>query len=194
MHMKRVILLLCTLLSLPVLLLAQGSKAYIDFKKGIIEIDTIPKEEAVEILKEFAPGIDTRVVTGAVAYSPSVNEGKTFYVIIENKEPVTYHGFLIKFDEVLNIVYKKKNFEPFRRSIFIITKNSQCYRWNFWVACSTGSEIGDYDMSAPLYSEGTCADNHSIQKVLAALVTMCPNLTTEKQYKKLGNDLYDVLE
>jgi hypothetical protein len=192
--MKKVIQLLCILLFVPYLLLAQGSKAYIDYKKGIKEIDTIPKKEAVEILKEFAPGVDTRVVPGAIAYSPSVNDGKTFYVIMEDKEPFTYHGFLVKFDEVVNIVYKKKNFEPFRRSIFIITKNKQCYRWNYWVACSTGSEIGDYDMSAPLYSEGTCADNHTIQKVLAALVTMCPNLITEKQYKKLGTNLYDVLE
>jgi hypothetical protein len=192
--MKKVIVLICLLLPLPALLSAQGSKSYIDYKKGIKDIDTIPRDEAIEILLKFAPGIDTRIVPGAIAYSPSINDGKTFYVIIQNGESVTYHGFLIKFDDVLNIVYKKKNFEPFRRSIFIITKNKRCYRWNYWVACTTGAQIGDYDQSAPSYSEGTCADNEHIHKVLAALVTMCPNLTVEKKYKKLGTNLYDIIE
>ncbi len=192
--MKKVMVLISLLLFLPALLSAQGSKSYIDYKKGIKDIDTIPRDEAIEILLKFAPGNDPRIVPGAIAYSPSMNDGKTFYVIIQNGEPFTYYGFLIKFDDVLNIVYKKKNFKPFRRSIFIITKNNRCYRWNYWVACTTGAEIGDYDQSAPLYSEGTCADNEHIQKVLAALVTMCPNLSSEKRYKKLGTNLYDNIE
>ena len=181
-------------LYVPCFIHAQGARSYIDYKKGVIDIDTLAKEEATGILLKFAPGVDPRIVPGAIAYSPSVNDGKTFYVLFENDNPFTYHGFLIKFNDVVNIVYKKKNFEPFRRSIFIITGNRQCFRWNYWVACSAGAGIGDYDQTAPLYSEGTCAGNEHIQKVLAALVTMCPNLSAEKKYKKLGTNLYEIIE
>ncbi len=191
--MKTLIIFLIVLLSGTFIISAQNKRSYIDYNKGVIEIDTLTRKEATEILKIFAPGIDPYVMPGGVAYSPSIDDGKKFYVLFEKENPTSYHGHLIKYNDVLNIVYKKRNMGPSRRSIFIITKNNECYRWNYWSDCKSEYKDGHYNPRAMAHEEGTCASKENIQKVIAALVTMCPNLTTEKKYDKLSTRLYDNL-
>jgi len=192
-NMKKLLLFTNVLLFVSFSLSAQDKKSYIDYKKGIIEIDTLTREEAIETLKKFTPGVDPYIMPIGIAYSPSVDDGKRFYVLFEKENPTSYHGHLIKFNEVVNIVYKHRNLGSSRRSIFIITKNNECYRWNFWSACKSEYDEGYYDPRAPAYLEGTCASKENINKVIAALVTMCPNLTTEKKYDKLSTSLYDII-
>lgn len=192
-NMKGLFTLLYVLLFIPCISSAQEKKSYIDYNKGIIEIDTLSKEEAIETLKRFTPGIDPYIMPIGIAYSPSVNDGKKFYVLFEKENPTSYHGHLIKYNDVVNIIYKKKNFGPARRSIFIVTKDNECFRWNFWSSCKSDLGEGYYDPRAPAHEEGTCASKENIEKVIAALVTLCPNLTTEKKYQKLSKKLYDIL-
>ena len=191
--MKTLLLFTNVLLFVSSFLSAQEKKSYIDYKKGIIEIDTLTREEAVEVLEKFTPGIDPYIMPIGIAYSPSVDDGQKFYVLFEKENPTSFRGHLIKYHDVVNIVYKNRSLGSSRRSIFIITKDHECYRWNYWSSCKSEYGEGYYDPRAPAYEEGTCASKENIQKVIAALVTMCPNLTTEKKYDKLSTRLYDIV-
>jgi hypothetical protein len=192
-NMKTLLLFLTFLISGSCIISAQDKKSYIDYKKGVIEIDTLTKEEALEILEKFTPGVEPYIMPNGIAYSPSVDDGKRFFVLFEKENPTSYHGHLIKFNDVVNIVYKKRNLGPGRRSIFIITKNNECFRWNFWSSCKSELEEGYYNPRAPAHEEGTCASMENIMKVVAALVTMCPNLTAERKFDKLSTRLYDII-
>lgn len=192
-NMKTLLIFITVFISCSCIISAQDKKSYIDYKKGVIEIDTLTREEATEILEKFTPGIDPYIMPIGIGYSPSVDDGKRFYVLFEKENPTSFHGHLIKFNDVVNIVYKKNNLGPARRSIFIITKNNECYRWNYWSACRSEFDEGYYNPRAPAHEEGTCASMENIMKVVAALVTMCPNLTTERKFDKLSTRLYDII-